>query len=99
MAAIGSGLAGLAGGLLAPIADVYPTVGDDLVVNAFVVVVVAGMGNVGGALICSYLIGLFQSLCSAYVSLNYTDLYPLVLLVLILSVRPQGLFGNAKARV
>lgn len=97
VAAIGSGLAGLAGGLLAPIADVYPTVGDDLVIKAFIIVVVAGMGSIAGALVCSYLVGMVEAV-GASVSLDYTDLYPLALLVLILALRPQGLFGKMKTR-
>jgi len=97
VAAIGSGLAGLAGGLLAPIADVYPTVGDDLVIKAFIIVVVAGMGSIAGALVCSYLVGVVEAV-GASVSLDYTDLYPLALLVLILAFRPQGLFGKMKTR-
>lgn len=92
--AIGSALAGLAGALLAPISQVYPTVGDNLVVKAFIIIVLAGMGSINGALIGGYIVGLSESLGSAYISLTFKDAYPLILLVIILILRPQGLFGR-----
>jgi len=93
--AIGSGLAGLAGALLAPISQVYPTMGDSLVIKAFVIIVLAGMGSINGALVGGLIIGLAESFGSAYISLDYRDVYPLILLVLVLVARPQGIFGKA----
>lgn len=94
--AIGSVMAGLAGGLLAPISQVYPTMGDSMILKAFVIIVLAGMGSINGALFGGLVVGLAESFGSAYVSLEYRDVYPLLLLVLILVVRPQGIFGRAE---
>jgi branched-chain amino acid transport system permease protein len=94
--AIGSVLAGLAGGLLAPISQVYPTMGDSMILKAFVIIVLAGMGSINGALFGGLVVGLAESFGSAYISLEYRDVYPLLLLVLILVVRPQGIFGRAE---
>lgn len=90
--ALGCGLAGLAGGLLAPVAQVYPTSGDVLILKAFIIVAVAGMGSIPGALICGYLVGIAESFGSAYLSVAYHDIYSLILLFLVLIIRPQGLF-------
>ncbi len=92
--AIGSGLAAFAGALLAPIAQVYPTMGDSLVLKAFVIIVLAGMGSINGALIGGFIIGLSESFGSAYLSLEFRDAYPIMLLILVLIFRPQGLFGK-----
>jgi branched-chain amino acid transport system permease protein len=93
--AIGSALAGLAGALLAPISQVYPTMGDSMIVKAFVIIVLAGMGSINGALLGGLIVGLAESFGSAYISLEFRDVYPLLLLVLVLVVRPQGIFGKA----
>lgn len=95
---IGSALAGLAGGLLAPISQVYPTAGSDLVIKAFVIIVLAGMGSTTGALLAAYVIGLAESLGAAYISLDFTDLYSVVLLLVVLVLRPSGIFGKGVER-
>ena len=93
--AIGSAMAGIAGGLIAPIGQVFPAMGDLLVIKAFVVVVLAGMGSIRGALISGYALGLAESLGGMYVSLAYQDAMAFVLLLLVLLLRPNGLFGKA----
>ncbi|CAH1387480.1 branched-chain amino acid ABC transporter permease [Candidatus Nitrotoga sp. M5] len=92
--AIGSALAGLAGALLAPIAQVYPTMADTLVIKAFIIIVLAGMGSINGALLGGFIVGLCESFGSAYLSLEFKDAYPVALFILILLVRPQGLYGK-----
>jgi branched-chain amino acid transport system permease protein len=93
--AIGSGLAGLSGALLAPISQVYPTMGDGLVLKAFIIIILAGMGSINGALLGGLIVGLCESFGAAYLSLAFRDAYPIVLLILVLIIRPQGLFGKA----
>ncbi|KAI3610285.1 hypothetical protein D8I24_0547 (plasmid) [Cupriavidus necator H850] len=93
--AIGSGLAGLSGALLAPISQVYPTMGDGLVLKAFIIIILAGMGSINGALVGGLIVGLCESFGAAYLSLAFRDAYPIVLLILVLIIRPQGLFGKA----
>lgn len=92
--AIGSALAGIAGGLIAPIGQVYPAMGDLLIIKAFIVVVLAGMGSIYGAILAGYALGLAESLGGMYVSLAYQDAMAFVLLLAVLLVRPQGLFGR-----
>ncbi|WP_019630361.1 branched-chain amino acid ABC transporter permease [Actinomadura atramentaria] len=92
--AIGSALAGLAGALLVPISQAYPTVGDPLAIKAFVVIVLAGMGSVNGAVVGGIVLGAVEAFGAAYLSLEWRDAYPVLLLILVLVVRPQGLFGK-----
>ena len=92
--AIGSGLAAFAGALIAPISQVYPAMSDGLIIKAFIIIVLAGMGSLNGALIGGYIIGLSESFGSALISLDFKDAYPLILLVAVLLLRPQGMFGK-----
>ena len=82
---------------LHPDADVlhFPTVGVDLIITAFVVVVLGGMGSVAGAVVGGLIIGITQTLTGFYVSVEFKDVMALLLFILILLVRPQGLFGRA----
>ena len=92
--AAGSALAGVAGGLIAPIGQVFPTMGDMLIIKAFVVVILAGMGSIYGAILAGYALGLSESLGGLYISLAYQDAMAFILLLLILLLRPQGFFGK-----
>jgi len=93
--AVGSGLAALAGGLLAPISQVYPTMGDFLVLKAFIIVVMAGMGSINGALIAGLFVGITESFGSAYFSPHMRDAYSIIFLIAVLIFKPSGVFGKA----
>src|SRR6185437_15973389 len=93
--AIGSGLAGVAGALIGPIGMVYPSMGDTLIVKAFVITILGGMGSILGAILGGYILGLIEALGAMYISVDYKDAFAFAILVLVLAVRPQGLFGKA----
>lgn len=93
---LGAGLAATAGALLGPIFVIYPNVGERIVLKAFVVVIVGGMGNFLGAIFASLLLGVVESLASAYVSAEYKELIGFVMVLLILVFRPSGLFAEMK---
>jgi branched-chain amino acid transport system permease protein len=94
--AIGSALAGIAGALVGPIAMVYPSMGDTLIVKAFVITILGGMGSIFGAIIGGYILGLVEALGAMYISVDYKDAFAFGLLVVVLAIRPQGLFGKAR---
>jgi branched-chain amino acid transport system permease protein len=81
--------------LYAPINLIYPGMGDLVILKAFVIIILGGMGSVPGAIIGGMVIGLGESLGAFYVSTDAKDLIAFALLVLILSVRPEGLFPSA----
>ncbi len=62
---------------------------------AFVVVVVGGMGNVQGAVVGGFLIGIVESLGGAYISSDYKNAFAFIILIGVLLIRPQGLFGRS----
>jgi branched-chain amino acid transport system permease protein len=93
--AIGSALAGVAGALVGPVAMVYPSMGDTLIVKAFVITILGGMGSIIGAIVGGYILGLIEALGAMYISVDYKDAFAFAVLVLVLAVRPQGLFGRA----
>jgi branched-chain amino acid transport system permease protein len=92
--AFGVALAGLAGVLLAPIYSVFPTMGRDFIFLAFTVVIVGGMGSISGAVVAGLLITQVQALSSLVVSPVWSDPIVFSIMVLVLVVRPQGLFGR-----
>jgi branched-chain amino acid transport system permease protein len=92
--AISGALAAVAASLYAPINLVYPAMGDLVILKAFVIIILGGMGSVPGAVVGGLIIGLAESFGAFYVSPDYQDLIAFVLLVAILSLRPQGLFSK-----
>jgi branched-chain amino acid transport system permease protein len=91
---IGVALAGLAGVLAAPIRGVFPEMGVPVLVEAFVVTVVGGMGSLLGAVIAGILVGITVSFTSFYFP-QMATLSMFLLMALVLIFRPRGLFGRA----
>lgn len=89
--ALGGGLAGAAGALLAPLSVMTPDMGLLAVLKAFAVVVVGGFGNIPGTIAAGFLMGIAESLGGAFVSSTYQDSIVFVLLGVALLVRPTGL--------
>lgn len=88
---ISATLAGIAGGFMVPVTSAYPTMGLEILIMAFVVVVVGGMGNVRGALFASLLVGELQALLSLAVKPNVATVMVLVILMATLVARREGL--------
>ena len=95
--AISGLLAALAGALLAPLINPSPDVGAFPAIKSYVIVVLGGMGSIWGAMISALLLGVLESFFAVYVSYDYRDAFGLLILILVLILRPQGLIGE-KAR-
>jgi branched-subunit amino acid ABC-type transport system permease component len=91
------GLAAAAGSLVSLIGTVTPNVGHEWVLDAFVVVVLGGMGSIGGAIIVAIGLGLIHSFASFLLDDSWAKILTYVLLYAALLVRPQGLLGRADA--
>lgn len=93
---VGGVAAGIAGGLVALVLYVHPAVGLDLVIRAFAIIALGGLGNIPGALIGAAILALSEGLISTFVphggSFGYGVAF--LLLLLVLTVRPSGLFGK-----
>lgn len=86
---ISTGLAAVAGGLLAPLQSVYPTLGLDVSLNAFIVVIAGGLGNFRGAAAIALGLGLVESLGSIWIRGQAVSVLVLALVILLLIVRAQ----------
>ena len=94
-----SGLvAALAGILIAPITTVGPTMASALILKAFSVAVVAGLESGFGVVVIGLLLGAIESLASFYIGSGWREAPGLILLILALAVRPNGVFGKATIR-
>lgn len=91
--AIGVAAAGFAGMIYAPILSVTPDSGDPFLVQAFVVIVIGGLGSFPGAVIGGLVAGEIISITSAFNS-AYSEVMLYALMALLLVIRPQGLFGT-----
>jgi branched-chain amino acid transport system permease protein len=92
--ASGSALVGLAGCMMMPLFSVFPTVGLNFVLIAFVIVVLGGMESIEGALLGGICIGVVQSLSSYYVAPAYGQMFFFILFLLVMVFRPTGLLGR-----
>jgi len=98
--ALGAVLAGAAGLLASPTQPIYPLMGPGLTLKSFVIVALAGLGRIDGALFGGILLGLVELYAATYipeVGTNVGVISSFVLLVAVLVLRPQGLFGGLKA--
>jgi branched-chain amino acid transport system permease protein len=92
--AISGMLAALSGALLAPLVNPSPDVGAFPAIKSYVIVVLGGMGSVWGAMLAALILGVSEAFFSVYVSYDYRDAFGLAILVAVLLLRPQGLFGE-----
>ena len=94
---VGIALAGVAGTVVTPFRYIYPNVGQAYVLIAFVVVVLGGMGNIPGAILGAFVIGITESLTSQYVALDLAMLGPFIIFILVLLFKPTGILGKGRA--
>jgi branched-subunit amino acid ABC-type transport system permease component len=87
-------LAALAGLLLAPVFTVYPQMGVEMILLAFIVVILGGMGSMGGSVVAAFVIGITQSLLTLWMNPQRVAIAIFALMILVLIVRPRGFFGR-----
>jgi branched-subunit amino acid ABC-type transport system permease component len=87
-------LAALAGVLLAPVFTVYPQMGVEMILLAFIVVILGGMGSMGGSVLAALVIGVTQSLFSLWMNPQRVAIAIFAIMIVVLVVRPRGFFGR-----
>jgi branched-chain amino acid transport system permease protein len=92
--ALAAGLTGLAGVVIAPLFDLYPNMGTEVVIKSFAVVIIGGMGNVWGAAIAGVALGLAESYAGGLGSAGIRDAIAFIVMIAMLLARPEGLFGR-----
>jgi branched-chain amino acid transport system permease protein len=91
----GAALAGLAGVLAAPVIQVTPLMGSNLIIVVFAVVVIGGMGSIVGSIVTGLLLGLVEGLTRVFYP-EASSIVVFVIMAIVLMVRPAGLFGKEK---
>ena len=92
--AISGALAAIAASIASPINLVFPGMGHLVILKAFVVVIIGGMGSIPGAIIGGLILGISESLGATYISNDYKDMIAFLLLIIIMTARPKGLFAK-----
>src|SRR3989454_5313861 len=96
--AISGALAGLAGVLLSPFFFLNPSSGFNPMIQALIVTIFGGLGSIRGALVAGYVLGIFESFVEVYLGVAWALPGVFLLIILMLIVRPNGLFGIGEAR-
>jgi branched-chain amino acid transport system permease protein len=90
----GVGLAGLAGVMAAPIYNVSPQMGSDIIIVVFAVVVIGGMGSIMGAIVTGFALGIVEGLTKVFFP-EASNTVIFMIMIIVLLVRPAGLFGRS----
>jgi branched-chain amino acid transport system permease protein len=93
---VGSALAGLSGVLSGTILAVSPTMGALPTLKAFAITIMGGMGSIRGAIYGGFILGVAEALGGNYISMDYKNAIGFVIIIVILLVMPEGLFGRRK---
>lgn len=90
---LGSFLAGLGGALASPLQSVSPALGDQVIIDSFIVVVIGGLGSLGGAFVGAMIIGLLQGIGPKFIAAGSIAI-PFLAMIVVLIFKPEGLFGG-----
>jgi branched-chain amino acid transport system permease protein len=91
---IGAALAGVAGALTAPLVRTYPYMGHSVIVTAFIIIIVGGIGSLEGAVVAAVLYAFVHTFVTTFADGVIADIVGLLLMLLVLVIRPTGLFGT-----
>ena len=96
--ALSAVLAGIAGLLIAPLFSVHSDMGTLFGIKAFAVAILGGMTSASGVMLAGFIYGLVEALVTTYLGSSYTYIAVFALLIAVLAIRPNGLFGKAALR-
>lgn len=92
----GAAMAALAGVLIAPVTLLYPDMGASVLIKGFAAMTLGGFGSLGGAVVGGILLGIMEQVLGAYVSSLLIDIAGYLIIIIVLIVRPAGLFGRQR---
>jgi len=93
MFGVGVALAAMGGIVAGPVFGVYPTMGTSILIEAFIVVVIGGLGSIRGSFVGALIVGISQSVGSTYIS-QYVSILLFALMIVVLLFRPYGIYGQ-----
>jgi len=91
---ISGALAGLAGALMAPMTNIYPHMGHNVIITSFIVTIVGGIGSLSGAVLAAFLYAILHTFVTTYVSGTVATMCGLLIMVVVLMVKPTGIMGK-----
>jgi branched-chain amino acid transport system permease protein len=91
---IGAAISGIAGAVLVPFNNVYPSVGVLFDIKGFIIVVLGGLGSLWGALLGGIIVGMIESVGPQFMAATWTEAIVYALFLVVLFVKPSGLFGE-----
>ena len=94
--ALGAGLAALAATIIIPLGSISPEEGYDVLIKALAVCIIGGLGSSGGVILASFVIGFVERFTDAFIGSHWTMIVSLAAILLVLVVKPSGLFGKQK---
>lgn len=94
--ALGAGLAAIAAIVILPLGTVSIIEGYDVLLNALAICIIGGLGSIGGVVLASFIIGFGQQFVDSYVGSEWTMIVSLAAIILILVIKPSGLYGKQK---
>jgi len=92
----GAGLAAVAATLIIPLGSISPGEGYDVLIKALAVCIIGGLGSTGGVIVASFIIGFAERFTDSYIGSHWTMIVSLAAILLVLIVKPSGLFGKQK---
>ena len=96
---LGAALAGMAGAILISLFPAYPTIGAEPVLKGFAVVIIGGLGNISGAIVAGLLLGILETYGQFLTSAGWQSVLTVFVIVLVMIVKPSGLFAPKGTRV
>lgn len=94
--ALGAGLAALAATIVIPLGSISPEEGYDVLIKALAVCIIGGLGSSGGVILASFVIGFAERFTDAFIGSHWTMIVSLAAILVVLVVKPSGLFGKQK---
>ena len=93
---LGAGLAALAATVIIPLGSIAPGDGYEVLIKALAVCIIGGLGSTGGTIVASFVIGFAERFTDTYISSHWTMIVSLAAILVVLTVKPSGLFGKQK---
>lgn len=92
----GAGLAAIAATIIIPLGSIAPGEGYEVLIKALAVCIIGGLGSTGGVIVASFVIGFAERFTDSYISSHWTMIVSLAAILIVLIVKPSGLFGKQK---
>jgi branched-chain amino acid transport system permease protein len=93
---MGAGLAALAAIFIIPLGSISPAEGYDVLIKALAVCIIGGLGSTGGVIAASFIVGFAERFTDTYIGAHWTMIVSLAAILIVLAVKPSGLFGKQK---